>query len=237
MSAIRIADARPRVNPRLRDGRPRGWWWVDNATLDVYLPRVGPIAWAVYTYLVRRAGPDGHCWPSYARIARDTGISRRSAIRAVATLVEAGLVAVTPRQDAAGDATSHDYVVLGGAHESPPGDTDDPTGGAPESPPVVTEMHPKKTHFKETHWKAGDLRAAQVWEAIRETAPRLPPGLDGTLGQLTPLALVDGVLTLGAPTTTLARRWARHGTAALVAASPCPLVAVAVWGPDRRDGD
>jgi hypothetical protein len=44
------------------------------------------VAWAVGL----RASRDGHCWPSYDRIAKDSGIHRTTAIRQVRVLLESG---------------------------------------------------------------------------------------------------------------------------------------------------
>lgn len=56
--------------------------------------------YARYTYreLAARADAEqGTCYPSYARIARDTGMSRRTVIRAVKELVEAGILTLKGR--------------------------------------------------------------------------------------------------------------------------------------------
>jgi hypothetical protein len=71
-------------------------------------------ALAVYVCLCSHADGDGRAWPSFAKIARETGASRKTAKRYVAKLVAAGLVCVEGgRLAPAGDPDSHLYTIVG----------------------------------------------------------------------------------------------------------------------------
>lgn len=58
-----------------------------------------PVDRIVLTYLVRRAGPTGTCYPNVMRIAKDCEISKTSAFRAVRRLLEWNLIGRQQRQD------------------------------------------------------------------------------------------------------------------------------------------
>ena len=81
----------------LQDARSPGWFWMEDAVIDVYAPRIGASGIAVYAYLARRADRQGVCFPSYDTIARDLGLSRRTAIAYVKLLQEHGLIMMLPR--------------------------------------------------------------------------------------------------------------------------------------------
>ncbi len=81
----------------LQDARSPGWFWMEDAVIDVYAPRIGASGIAVYAYLARRADKQGVCFPSYDTIAHDLGLSRRTAIAYVKLLQEHGLIMMLPR--------------------------------------------------------------------------------------------------------------------------------------------
>ncbi len=81
----------------LQDTRTPGWFWMENTVIDVYAPCIGAAGVAVYAYLARRADRQGLCFPSYDTIARDLGLSRRTAIAYVKLLQEHGLIMMLPR--------------------------------------------------------------------------------------------------------------------------------------------
>ncbi|WP_333871514.1 helix-turn-helix domain-containing protein [Desulforamulus putei] len=70
--------------------RDTGFFMGDNAIFD--RQDLSAYEKLVYLYLCRRADSESRAWPSYARIAQDCGISRDTAMRAVAKLVEKGLM-------------------------------------------------------------------------------------------------------------------------------------------------
>ena len=92
---------------------------------------------SVLLALADRFNDDKGCaWPSYDTIARDTRLSRRTAIRAIDALAGLGLVGVQHRRDKAGDSTSNCYTL--------PFYRDDPTpvdNSAALSEEVVSMSH------------------------------------------------------------------------------------------------
>lgn len=241
MSSIRRPPTRVKRAPtagigsggdRLRDGRRQNWFWVWNETLDEYLPRVGPHAWAVYCYLARRADRHDQCFPSYRTIAGDTGVSRTKVIESIKLLEEVGLLLVERRLDPdSGDATSHLYTVLGGTRGDTPLSPDEPRGGTPGDTRVVRGANPNNTQVNQTHSEvAVSPRVLQLWAATLDAA-RLPAGLAGDVHQLRPMSWSAGRLVLSAPTATVAGRWERRAeelVRLLAAAAPVALDELAV---------
>ena len=74
-------------------------------------PILSTVETLVYLVLCRYANKDGQAWPRYQRIADGARCSRRSAIRAVARLEEAGLLLKTHVFSPTGEYTSNHYVV------------------------------------------------------------------------------------------------------------------------------
>ena len=82
-----------------------------NAFVGLFIPEAlaastdySSTAKPVYGHLVRRAGANGHCWPSAADVAKFTGVGERAAQRALKEL-QAGnhpLIRATFRQDEKG---------------------------------------------------------------------------------------------------------------------------------------
>lgn len=79
---------------RLKDGRRFPYARVENAAF-AYMSRVGATAWAVYTYIIYRAGEKDCAWPSYSTIQQACGIKDRSTVsRALQKLEEARLLKI-----------------------------------------------------------------------------------------------------------------------------------------------
>jgi hypothetical protein len=76
----------------LRDERERGWFHIDNAVIDEYLPRVGVSAFTVYACIVRHADRYGVAFPSYTKLQHLLGTGRAQIASAIKKIVEAGLV-------------------------------------------------------------------------------------------------------------------------------------------------
>lgn len=144
----------------LHDERQLGFFWVNDDLFDKYAPEIGVYGVAVYCLLARMANGKGVSWPSYSHVAKRLKISRRTAMRAVETLVEVGLVKVEEQHESTPDGNtvnkSNRYTLKNmrqcGASESPP--------SALESPRVVQESHrggdcesPKGIHKEGIHNK------------------------------------------------------------------------------------
>lgn len=63
------------------------------ATPNAVLPASAKL---VFAAIVERFGDNGHSWPGFGTIARDTGLSRRRAVDAVNRLARLGLIMVSP---------------------------------------------------------------------------------------------------------------------------------------------
>src|SRR5829696_7701622 len=82
---------------------------------DAYAHQCGPIAWAVFSALIRHADAEGYCFPSHATIAKGIGLKdRKAVIGAVSRLVALGMVRVEHRLSVAGARTSNGYTILVG---------------------------------------------------------------------------------------------------------------------------
>lgn len=105
----------------VRDRRP-GYLRVYNDLYDNYGAQLGPYGLAVYVALCRYANQDSECWPSFATIAKGTGMSRRKVIYEIQKLERLGIIAVdrVPRQ-------ASTFILL---------DT-----SAPHAPALVHHMH------------------------------------------------------------------------------------------------
>ena len=109
--ASRPGPAEPEHN--VRDFRGKHWFWIDNEIVDRYGHEIGPKGIAAYAVLCRMADKDSQsCWPSYSTIAARMGVSRVTAIDAIAKLVDVGLVAVEPRYDHEGRNVSNLFTLL-----------------------------------------------------------------------------------------------------------------------------
>lgn len=74
---------------------------------------LGPTPFLLYTYLSLKTGPNEGAWPSYATIRKETGIASDETVRkAMLKLVEAKVLEVQQRHNAAGDLTSNLYIIL-----------------------------------------------------------------------------------------------------------------------------
>lgn len=73
----------------LRDEKRKNWFWDTN---EIFSSDLSAYAKLVRLYLARCANGDRQAFPSYNRIAKDCGISRDTAKRAVAELEEKGWI-------------------------------------------------------------------------------------------------------------------------------------------------
>src|SRR5712691_7783121 len=85
---------------------------IDNDIIDVHAKTIGALGIAVYAVLARYANRQtGECWPAIARIERVLHLARSTVKVYLHKLQEAGLIAITERQSAAGDPTSNLYTL------------------------------------------------------------------------------------------------------------------------------
>jgi len=82
------------LSDQLRDVRERGWFHLDNAVIDEYLPKIGVTAFAVYACIVRHADRTGTAFPSYTKLQEELGTGRSQVAAAIKKIVDAGLVTV-----------------------------------------------------------------------------------------------------------------------------------------------
>ena len=112
----------------LTDKRRTYTFYVDDAVLDVFGPKIGAYGIAVYTLLARHA-KHKQCFPSYRHIQKQLGLSRQTVWRTLELLVKEGLISREQRSSAHGDNDSNLYTLLdlsehhthgGGSSQEPP---------------------------------------------------------------------------------------------------------------------
>lgn len=144
------------------------------------MKEIGAAAKLAYGRLLQYAGERGYCWPSYNTLAGALGMSRSTAIRAVAELVSEHLIEVEPRVSESGDNSSNVFFFLdhaalhsgrlGSSNLTPPSSVLPPLGGV--------RMPPKKNHKKKIQINRGapkkqtqlieDIYASRLQAAARD---------------------------------------------------------------------
>jgi len=124
----------------VHDGRRAGWHWAQHQIIDIHGAELGPYGLAIYYALCRHTDVDRSCWPSYATLAKETGMTRRQAIHQMNRLIRMGLVTKEPRKDEAGDPTSNRYTITD-LVPTKGGDEGDALGSEGDSPPLVNQVH------------------------------------------------------------------------------------------------
>ncbi|MCL0063449.1 helix-turn-helix domain-containing protein [Peptococcaceae bacterium] len=119
----------------------------------------------VYLYFCRRANSENKAWPSYQRIADDSGLSRRTVIDVIKKLINKNLLKKNTRLDPSGNHASNEYTLLPvanyntgsglntGSEVDALGSEINTPGGCNYYTRVVQEMHPKNTQNKNTQNK------------------------------------------------------------------------------------
>jgi hypothetical protein len=103
---------------RLEDGN---WFWLDNSVIDL-VAKVGPTAFSVYVYLVRRSkGTPRTCFPSHGKIAEDLGFSYETAKRSIADLGQAGAITIDHKNGKGNTYTIIDTLVTSDQGHTRPG--------------------------------------------------------------------------------------------------------------------
>ena len=115
-----------------------GWFACPNSVFDQCETAYEIV---VVTYLLRRAGPDGACWPSLTTIARDTKLSEATVKRTLSAL-ESRAVVVRTRRPKAGE--RHESTVYEVHHRAPVGLPQNPSGAPTEPRTRPNELDPSE---------------------------------------------------------------------------------------------
>lgn len=82
----------------VRDFRSARFFWLDNEVVDIFLPQIGPTAFAVYAYLSRFVSNETQtCWPSMATMAERLQLSKSTIHRSLQVLTEAKMLRVVEK--------------------------------------------------------------------------------------------------------------------------------------------
>lgn len=122
--------------------------------VEVFHTEVGdPMHKLVLLKLADNANDNGECYPSYHHIAKECEISKRTAMRAVDSLCEKGLLIKQPRYLIGGkEQTSNFYVIVlpsshGSVTVTPGVVSQSHRGSVTESPGVVSQSHPNQSYI------------------------------------------------------------------------------------------
>jgi hypothetical protein len=107
----RLEDTSPPLGEHVTENRHYDFFIVDNAVVDIYLPKIGPYAFAIYCYLVRRAGNKKAAYPSIGRMARECKMDDKTVRTCLQKLQETGLIGITARHSTLGDQSTNLYSV------------------------------------------------------------------------------------------------------------------------------
>lgn len=144
--------------------------------VEVFHTEVGdPMHKLVLLKLADNANDNGECYPSYHHIAKECEISKRTAMRAVDSLCEKGLLIKQPRYLIGGkEQTSNFYVIVlpslhGSVTVTPGVVTQSHQGSDTESPGVVSQSHPNQSYItSKENIKNNTLRVLEKERSISE---------------------------------------------------------------------
>lgn len=144
--------------------------------VEVFHTEVGdPMHKLVLLKLADNANDNGECYPSYHHIAKECEISKRTAMRAVDSLCEKGLLIKQPRYLIGGkEQTSNFYVIVlpslhGSVTVTPGVVSQSHRGSDTESPGVVSQSHPNQSYItSKENIKNNTLRVLEKDESISE---------------------------------------------------------------------
>lgn len=166
----------------LHDARRSYRFWMDDALIDTYGPKIGAYGIALYALLARHAR-QGQCFPSYKHMMRQLNVSRMTIFRTLQTLEKEGLITKERRQGAQGDLISSLYTLTHISHEEapslpeiPPSTCEIPGGSTCEIPGSICEVlpsTPEGLHLKDSLLRipTEDLKTLSV-SSSEETSPR-----------------------------------------------------------------
>lgn len=144
--------------------------------VEVFHTEVGdPMHKLVLLKLADNANDNGECYPSYHHIAKECEISKRTAMRAVDSLCEKGLLIKQPRYLIGGkEQTSNFYVIVlpslhGSVTVTPGVVSQSHQGSDTESPGVVSQSHPNQSYItSKENIKNNTLRVLEKERSISE---------------------------------------------------------------------
>jgi flagellar biosynthesis GTPase FlhF len=120
--------------------------------------------------LANRANEQLFCYPSYNRVAKDTGLSSRTVIRLIKELEEKNLIAITRRKGVKGNTSNifhiynHNFISLSECH---PLNTGKSIAVDDSEPEVVTQDHNATSFFNNTVSQRHEL-VSQRQEVVTE---------------------------------------------------------------------
>jgi Helix-turn-helix domain len=161
---------------QVRDARRVFHFWLDDAVLDHFAKDLGPHAFMVYAYIARRSKA-GQAFPGMRRIARDLGLGYSTIQRSITQMQHLGLISVTPRPSALGDADSNLYTLLDLSHLSSRGA---PTENAPaptENAPAFTPEAPVHSLEVQGAFPPGTEVEESLSSRVPEVGKEAPPSL------------------------------------------------------------
>jgi len=134
----------------IRDNRESGWFWVDNAVLLEYLPKIGQTAFIVYCALAMHANKCNQCWPSYNTLAKELNLTRQAVISNIKKLAQFGLISIRKQKTEDAGNEVNKYELLKVTPSKPPLTTlvnpdlppSQPKITTPSKPPLTTLVNP-----------------------------------------------------------------------------------------------
>lgn len=131
----------------IRDNRAAGWYWIDNAILEMYGSELGAYGIAVYNALAYRANNSTQqCWPGKADIERLTGVSVKQVSRELRNLERLGLIEIERRPRKGGRWDTNLYTLLSaGGRDCQTVGSAGPQGVGSHGPHLGSASPPNKT--------------------------------------------------------------------------------------------
>ena len=166
----------------VRDSRGGNWFWLHNAILDTYGPKLGPYGIAVYCCLCRHAGQEQHTWVGQKELAEEIGGSRAQVHRELTKLRELGLLHVEERREAHGQASNvytllavaaaeRPHVSVIGGHVTPRG-----AGSQADTTPAQGDMPINKTQLTRPMEQDGLTDLDELWKtALADLREQVTP--------------------------------------------------------------
>lgn len=161
----------------VRDNRNKAMFRVDDEYLNGYARLCGVNATLVYLCLCRHADRHQESFPSIKLMAEKTGVSNRSVIRGIQTLIEWNIISKERERKEDAKWLNNRYVLLDkSVWKSKPSATQSPGSQVPkktepsatDDQSQVPQVHTKVTHSKDTHISISkqSLRGSEVNQII-----------------------------------------------------------------------